>query len=612
MKKLLLLIILFYPVSVFAKYDPLFKWNTIETKHFQIHFHQGEELIAQRAAVISEDIHERLVPRIKWEPKEQTHIVFVDSMDGVNGMATPWPYNKIIVFITQPSGVVGFDLYDDGLRTLITHEYTHILQVDMVSGPAQRIQNIFGRLYFPNGFQPVWLIEGLGTFEETEQTSGGRGRSSVVDMMIRMAVLENRFPTLDQMAHMPDTWPAGQVPYNFGESFIQFIVEKYGRDKFADISTAYSGRGFPFLVNSTGKSVLGQSYENLWSEWKNMLEAKYKDQEKEVKLKGISGSVPLTQRGVLNIYPSFSPDGKKLAYVVTNNDEFPGIFIMNADGSGDKKLVDNIFSYGAAGMNLSWSPDCGKLFYAKIELQNNTNFYNDIFCYNFKNRKEIRLTDGLRAKDPDISPDGKKLVFVTNKLGMNRLAMCEISNNDEPIDIKKIIYLTEAGINQYSNPRFSPDGSKIAVSIRQEGGYADIWIFNSNGEKIAELSHDRAVDDAPVWSPDGKFIYFSSDRTGIYNLYAYETETAKLFQVTNVLSGAFTPSASPDGKKLVFSLYSSKGFDINEMEINPALWKPAGEYSDTYPVIKYEEKPVETKTHSYDPVPRFIRVTGFR
>jgi hypothetical protein len=98
-------------------------------------------------------------------------------------------------------------------------------------------------------------------------------------------------------------------------------------------------------------------------------------------------------------------------------------------------------------------------------------------------------------------------------------------------------------------------------------------------------------------------IYFSSDRTGIFNLYAYEVATKKLYQVTNVLGGAFTPAPSPDGKTLVFSSYSSKGYDLHLRLLQPASWTAAEPYKDPYPVVTYADKPVETKTSSYNPLP---------
>src|SRR3990172_1890516 len=70
-----------FAVPAFAKFDPSFTWTTLETPHFLIHYHQGEEELAKRAAVIAEDVHERLVPRIKWEPTSRTHLVLVDALD---------------------------------------------------------------------------------------------------------------------------------------------------------------------------------------------------------------------------------------------------------------------------------------------------------------------------------------------------------------------------------------------------------------------------------------------------------------------------------------------------------------------------------------------------
>jgi hypothetical protein len=237
----LLLFIFFQCALAHAKFDPAFTWTTLETQHFYIHFHQGEEEIAKRAAVIAEDVHDRLVPRIKWDPKGRTHVVLVDAMDESNGLTTPFPYNHITLFITQPVGGPGFGTtsYDEWMRLLITHEYTHILHLDMVHGATDVLQYIFGRLYFPNLFEPVWMIEGLATYEETEQTSGGRGRSPGAEMIIRMAVLEDKFPRLSQASVFPHFWPSGQVPYHYGEGFTRYIAETYGREKLAGISTKY-------------------------------------------------------------------------------------------------------------------------------------------------------------------------------------------------------------------------------------------------------------------------------------------------------------------------------------------------------------------------------------
>jgi len=104
---LALTLILLLAAAAHAKFDPSFVWSTLETPHFLIHYHQGGEEIAKRAAVIAEDVHSRLIPRIKWEPQEKTRIVLVDAMDEANGYTSPIPYNQIVLFLTNPrrSGV---------------------------------------------------------------------------------------------------------------------------------------------------------------------------------------------------------------------------------------------------------------------------------------------------------------------------------------------------------------------------------------------------------------------------------------------------------------------------------------------------------------------------
>lgn len=606
-----LLFILLFPLSAHAKFDPSFTWSTLETPHFLIHYHQDGEPTARKAAAIAEDVHERLVPRLLWEPKDKTHLVLADALDDANGYATPMPYNRVVIFLTRPLGQPGFGAmrYDDWLRLVITHEYTHVLQLDMVTGGlGGALQAVFGRLYFPNLFQPGWLIEGLATYEETEQTAGGRGRSPGSDMVLRMAALEGPFPTLDRMAVFPDTWPSGEVPYLFGESFTRFIADNYGRDKLAAISTTYSGRWFPFLVESTAEQALDRSYGKLWGEWGLALRERFRKQEDELRMQGLSVSEPRTRKGYYAVAPAFSPDGRTIAYAVLNNDEFPGIYLMDTDGSGDRKLVENVFSLASSGSGLSWSPDGGRIYYTKIEVRG-ANYYNDLYYYDLQKEKEVRLTRGLRARDPRSSPDGKRLVFVLNRMGMTRLAELPIEDR-RPAGKDDITYLTQESELQYEAPRYSPDGSRIAVAVWQPGGNRDIRVLDARGNTLEEVTADKAVDGAPAWSADGKHLFFSSDRTGVFNLFAYETATRQLFQVTNVLGGAFTPVPSPDNRTLAFTSYSARGYDIRVMNNDPASWKPAPPFvaqaADAEPG---EARMIEGEARPYTPwstlLPRF-------
>lgn len=606
MKKLLPLFFLFYLPVCIAITDPSFSWMTLTSTHFLIHYHQGEEALARRAVALAEDVHDRLVPRMKSQPRDRTNIVLVDAVDDANGWATSMPYNLITLYITPPLGEPGFGAYqhDDWLRMLITHEYTHIMQFDMLNGAPRVLNNIFGNLYFPNMFQPVWLKEGLAVYEETELTGGGRNRSPAADMVLRMALLEDNFPPISHAANFTEKWPAGDVPYLFGGSFTGFLAEKFGREKLADISIEYSGRNWPFLVTSTAYRAIGNDYPELWEEWKSRLARRYEVAKQKVLDNGLSKSRALTPNGsnkggYKNIAPAISPDGKQIAYSVDNADEHPSIHLMNIDGSNDRKLfINNTLS----GQSIAWGQGGKGLYYTRTEMVHNANLYNDIYYYDLERRKEIRLTRHLRARDAAPSPDGTKLVFVTNRLGKTRLATLPLLLKSIAKD-QDISWLSEESANQFETPRFSPDGQKIAIGVRQPDGYKDIWILDSQGNKLEELMHDRAIDGGAAWSGDGRSLYFSSDRSGIFNLYVYDIATRRISQVSNVIGGAFMPSVMPDGSGIAFANYSSLGYDIHFLENKPATWKTIGDYRDPYPTMSYTDKEVIAEQSSYNPLP---------
>jgi len=71
------------------------------------------------------------------------------------------------------------------------------------------------------------------------------------------------------------------------------------------------------------------------------------------------------------------------------------------------------------------------------------------------------------------------------------------------------------------------------------------------------VTQDRAFERDPAWTPDGQWLLFSSDRSGVYDIYAWRP--GEIRQVTRMVLGAFEPQPSPDGKQLALVTYSARG-----------------------------------------------------
>ena len=67
-----------------ASYDPELTWRTLQTEHFNITFHGGEEQLAQELADIVEQIHDEMTAELSWIPRRRTEVVLVDNTDSAN------------------------------------------------------------------------------------------------------------------------------------------------------------------------------------------------------------------------------------------------------------------------------------------------------------------------------------------------------------------------------------------------------------------------------------------------------------------------------------------------------------------------------------------------
>jgi len=583
--------------------DPWLRWYTLRTPHFRVHYHSGLEKSAQRIAGLAEHVHATLTPHLSWAPTAPVEVVLTDESDSANGFATAVPYNSIRLYATAPDEMSPLSDHDDWQLELFTHEYTHILHTDNISGLPALVNAVIGKNFAPNQRQPRWILEGLAVAMESQRTSGGRLKSSLFDMYLRADVLEDNLATLDQLNHSPRRWPGGELWYLYGAKFIEWILDTYGPDTYAAVARDYGANLIPWGINRSIRRVTGRTYPELYTGWKATLTQRYGAQAAAVRARGLREGRRLTFGGRILTGPRFVPSGcarqrdADIVYFRDDGHSRAGWYRQRVltDKPTDPELITRAF--GAVG---SFAPDCALYFDSLAPTRRRYNF-SDLFRLGSsaddpsgESLERARLTTGQRAREPDVSPDGRHVAYVTNAAGTSTLRIAELSEDGALRNPRRLV--PSARYEQAYTPRFSPDGRFVAYSAWTRGGYRDIRLVDVQSGAVTELFHDRAIDQQPSFSPDGKTLYFSSDRSGVSNIYAYDLATLELEQVTNVINGAFSPQVSPDGRTLAYVGYTSRGFDLFLLPLNRANWLPAPQpvtREDAPPVLTPRRFPVE-------------------
>jgi hypothetical protein len=550
-------------VDRLAAQAPDERWRTLDTPHFHVHFTPELEPLARRAAVRAETAYAELGREFVAPPRGRIDLVIADNVDFANGFATPFPTNRVVVYAHAPVDNRSLAFYDDWLELVITHELFHIFHLDYARGLPKRLRTLFGRspLLFPHLFLPGWTIEGLATYWESRLTEAGRVNDTMHEMALRTAILEGSFFPIDRATGPPTRWPGGATPYVYGSLFVEHLAERAGPDATGRFTERLGGMPVPYLGNErAARDAFGTGFRRAWTEWRDSLQTRYTAQADSLRAAGVTEPEVVSEAGRFAHHPRYAPDGS-LAFAAYTGREEPQTRVI--DPAGRERVLARRSSIGPS----TWLPD-GSLVSAQIEPRGPYRRFSDLQRIAPDGRR-TRLTRGARLLEPDAAPDGRRIVAVRSAAGATSLVTVDLRTGAERT-------LSEPSPDvHWSLPRWSPDGGLIAVVRWRPGGYRDVVVLDSAGRTVREVTADRAVDDAPAWSPDGRFLVFSSDRTGITNLYAWEVETGRLRQLTRVLSGAFEPDVSPDGRWIAFAWYTADGYRIARIPWNPADGRPA-------------------------------------
>jgi hypothetical protein len=525
-----------------AQVAPNADWRTLHTKHFRIHFASPLETEARRAAVNAERAYAQLSTELV-PPRGIIDLVLSDDVDYVNGYATTYPSNRIVVYANPPTDASGLRRYEDWNALVVTHELTHIFHLDRTRGIWRVAQAVFGRnpLLFPNLYEPRWVLEGLAVYYESRITGFGRLESSEHLMTARAAALANDIPTLQELSPGTSRFPGGEIVYVYGSLLFDYLSRTRGPKSVRDFVEIGAKTPLPFILTITSRKAFGMSFQTAWQHWRDSLMRETREPHEIM-----PGWRQLTNAGYVALFPRWLGD-TTLIYAGDKAREMPGAYRVGLSGA-EKRLGRR----NGPSPNVRL-PDGGVLF-AQLDYTSPYNIRSDLFVE--RNGEQTRLTRGARLTMPDVRSDGE-IVAVQDQPATTRLVRVSSDGN-------RITPITTTSLDaQWSDPRWSPDGSRI-VAVRQSRGRSEIVILDGDGKVIDSFGATRAINSAPSWSPDGKRVYFSSERSGSPQIYVADVTTfgPSVSRITDAPTGVFAPEVAPDQSQLATLLFKADGYHL--------------------------------------------------
>ncbi len=286
--------------------------------------------------------------------------------------------------------------------------------------------------------------------------------------------------------------------------------------------------------------------------------------------------------------PSFSPDGKSLAFVRSRSYFSTDIYVLPLTAEGSAAAAPRRIISGPGSIEgLDWTPDGRRLVFSmwwasRITLQmipagggepeplvsagengtrpsvsrhaNRLAYARSVEDYNIwripgpkSNTRSLPPEKWIASTEwdvePQYSPDGKKIVFSSERSGTHELWTSDV-------DGRALAQLTSLGGPPPGSPRWSPDSRWIAFDAPKSGN-TDILVISADGGAPRQLTQDGTNNVRPSWSSDGKWVHFASNRGGEWQVWKVSAQGGEAVQVTK--TQGFEGFESLDGKLLLYS-----------------------------------------------------------
>ncbi len=225
--------------------------------------------------------------------------------------------------------------------------------------------------------------------------------------------------------------------------------------------------------------------------------------------------------------PSWSPDGKRIAFTSSGkvlnvvqahplfvDGRLPQIYVMDAAGKNLRRLTNSDF----AEWYPSWSPDGTRIAFTSSGAMDTAGWYIYVVDADGKNLRKLDQNDES-GWYPSWSPDSKRIAFVSSRNAFgNQIYVMDADGSNQQ-------RLTETPLGNIQ-PSWSPGGERIAFVSHRDGNW-EIYVMDADGKNQRRLTRTPAHDWHPSWSPDGKRVIFVSHRDGNYEIYTMNVNGAR-------------------------------------------------------------------------------------
>ncbi len=590
--------------SLYAQTSPNFydypynhlPWFTIAGDHFEVHYQEGSERSAQVASRVAEEIYEPITSLYNYEPDRKISIVLRDREDYSNGAAFFFD-DKIEIWV--PALDTPLRGTHNWMRNVITHEFTHIVQLQASMTRTKTIPAVYFQwlsyegvrrpdvLYgFPNGIItfpfasvaiPAWYAEGTAQYQRTGLSYDYW--DSHRDMILRSRILNDTYLSfIDMGIFSSKTSIERETNYNQGYGFVIYLVNRFGEEVVADISDAAAESG-KTNFSKVIETATGISGEALFDDWVAERKQHYTSQVEHIEPSAFEED---QSGGFFNFYPVFAPDSTTFAYLTNAGREYGVTTLVvqrdsaevSIDDVGGVQELDTDQSYRIShgfGSNLaldfisnrfSFSPDSNTLLYSRSEKNRYGETYQDLYLYDIDSEEKTQLTFGTRTQEPAWHPSDSTALAVQQHDGTQNLVLVNLdSGESEPLTD------FQSGETVYT-PIWHPDGQTAFYAAALDGN-RNLYKLDTQSRQSRPVFESLYTDFRDPWiSPSGSHLYFSSDDTGIFNIYRQNLASGTTEKLTDVTGGAFMPVVQNDS--LYVSLYANDAYTISKMELPDA------------------------------------------